>query len=430
MFAIRRRMNARHGTRSGWLCVQYDAWGRRTRAAVPAGGDPMTICGLRSAAYACAIIVALWSSHAVAQTRPPSAGAATAPASAAAQALTEFDGSVESLVRTVDPTVVQIFVSGLAPREGVVGGQDDLVTAVRASGSGVIVDSAGFIVTNAHVVRGASRIRVEVPIAPMGQSLLTRRTQVVPARLVGIDDETDVAVLKIDAGNLRALPFGDSEAIRSGQMVLAFGSPMGLQNSVSMGIISSVARQLEPESPMVYIQTDASINTGNSGGPLIDTKGRLIGINTLIISPSGANSGLGFAAPSNIVKAVFEQIKTSGRVRRGEIGVRAQTVTPVLAAGLKLPRDWGAVLSDVVPGGPADRAGLAVGDLIVSVDGKPIENGRQLNVTLYRRAVGDVVRLEVLREGQPKTVVVSVAERPDVMSQIIALADPRENVVA
>jgi serine protease Do len=391
----------------------------------------MTICGLRCAAYACAIIIALWSPSAVAQTRPPSAGAATAAATTAAQpALTDFDGSIESLVRTVDPTVVQIFVSGLAPREGVVGGQADLVTAVRASGSGVVVDGAGFIVTNAHVVRGASRIRVEVPIAPMGQSLLTRRTQVVPARLVGIDDETDVAVLKIEVGNLRALPFGDSEAIRSGQVVLAFGSPMGLQNSVSMGIISSVARQLEPESPMVYIQTDASINTGNSGGPLIDTKGRLIGINTLIISPSGANSGLGFAAPSNIVKAVFEQIKTSGRVRRGEIGVRAQTVTPVLAGGLKLPRDWGAVLSDVVPGGPADRAGLAVGDLIVSVDGKPIENGRQLNVTLYRRAVGDVVRLEVLRDGQPKTVVVSVAERPDVLSQIIALADPRENVVA
>src|SRR5262245_28843073 len=184
--------------RSGWLCVQYDAWGRRTDVTAPTGGDPMTICGLRCVAYVCAILVALWSPNAFAQTRPPSAGATTAPATTAAQAaLTEFDGSVESLVRTVDPTVVQIFVSGLAPREGVVGGQADLVTAVRASGSGVIVDAAGFIVTNAHVVRGASRIRVEVPIAPMGQSLLTRRTQVVPARLVGLDDETDVAVLKI-----------------------------------------------------------------------------------------------------------------------------------------------------------------------------------------------------------------------------------------
>ena len=250
-----------------------------------------------------------------------------------------------------------------------------------------------------------------------------------PARLIGADEETDIAVLKIDVSGLRTLAFGDSDALKAGQVVLAFGSPMGLQNSVSLGIVSAVARQLEPESPMVYIQTDASINTGNSGGPLIDAKGRLVGINTLIVSASGANSGLGFAAPSNIVRAVFEQIKQSGRVRRGEIGVRAQTVTPVLAAGLRLSRDWGAVLADVVPGGPADRAGLAIGDLVLSVDGKPIENGRQLNVTLYRKSVGDVVKLEVLRDEQLRTVSVTIAERPDALSRITALADPRQNVV-
>jgi serine protease Do len=181
---------------------------------------------------------------------------------------------------------------------------------------------------------------------------------------------------------------------------------------------------------MVYVQTDASINPGNSGGPLVDAKGRLIGINTLIVSTSGSNSGLGFAAPSNIVKTVFEQIKQHGRVRRGEIGVRAQTVTPVLASGLRLSRDWGAVLADVAPGGPADRAGLAVGDLVVSVDGKAIENGRQLNVTLYRKAVGDVVRLEVLRDKETRAVNVSVAERNDPLARITQLADPRQNVVA
>jgi serine protease Do len=180
---------------------------------------------------------------------------------------------------------------------------------------------------------------------------------------------------------------------------------------------------------MVYIQTDASINPGNSGGPLVDAKGHLVGVNTLIVSTSGVNSGLGFAAPSNIVKTVFDQIKQFGRVRRGEIGVRAQTVTPVLAAGLGLSRDWGAVLADVLPDGPANRAGLAVGDLVLSVDGKPIENGRQLNVTLYRKAVGDVVRLEVLRDEQVKTVNVSVAERNDPLSRITGLADPRRNVV-
>jgi len=345
-------------------------------------------------------------------------------------ALSDLDGTIEALVRTVDPSVVQIFVSGLAAGGGIVAGQSDLVTPVRGSGSGVVVDPEGYIITNEHVVRGASRIRVEVPVAPAGQSLLARRSRVAEARLVGIDDETDVAVLKIDASGLRALSFGDSDALKAGQVVLAFGSPMGLQNSVSLGIVSAVARQLEPESPMVYVQTDASINPGNSGGPLVDAKGRLVGINTLLVSSSGANSGLGFAAPSNIVKTVFEQIKQFGRVRRGEIGVRAQTVTPVLAAGLRLSRDWGAVLADVVPGGPADRAGLAVGDLVLSIDGKPIENGRQLSVTLYRKAVGDVVRLEVLRDEQLRTVNVSVAERNDPLSRITEQADPRQNVVA
>jgi serine protease Do len=147
---------------------------------------------------------------------------------------------------------------------------------------------------------------------------LTRRSRALAAQLVGLDDETDIAVLKIESASLRALSFGDSDELRTGQLVLAFGSPLGLQNSVSLGIVSAVARQLEPESPMVYVQTDASINPGNSGGPLVDAQGRLVGINTLILAGSvSSNGGLGFAAPSNIVRSVFEQIKQSGRVRRG-----------------------------------------------------------------------------------------------------------------
>ena len=391
-------------------------------------GDAMTKHSFRLVWCAGALVLALWSPGAHAQSRPAAATAAAA----ASPGLNDLDGTIEALVRTVDPSVVQIFTTGLAPGAGLVQGQTELVTPVRASGSGVVVDGTGYIITNAHVVRGASKIRIEVPVTPEGQSLLARRSRIAEARLVGFDDETDLAVLKIDASGLRSLSFGDSDALKSGQVVLAFGSPMGLQNSVSLGIVSAVARQLEPESPMVYVQTDASINPGNSGGPLVDAKGRLVGINTLLVSPSGsgANSGLGFAAPSNIVRTVFEQIKQFGRVRRGEIGVRAQTVTPVLASGLRLSRDWGAVLADVVPGGPADRAGLAVGDLVLSIDGKMIENGRQLNVTLYRKAVGDVVRLEVLREEQLKTVNVSVAERNDPLSRITDLSDPRQNIVA
>ena len=147
--------------------------------------------------------------------------------------------------------------------------------------------------------------------------------------------------------------------MRSGQLVLAFGSPLGLDNSVSLGVVSAIARQLEPESPMIYVQTDASINSGSSGGPLVDLRGRIVGINTLILSQAGGFEGLGFSAPSNIVRTVYEQIRRFGRVRRGDIGVRAQTVTPILARGLALPRDRGVVLADALPGSPADQAWAA-----------------------------------------------------------------------
>src|SRR5207249_2742526 len=148
----------------------------------------------------------------------------------------------------------------------------------------------------------------------------------------------------------------DSDGIKQGQLVLAFGSPLGLENSVSMGIVSAVARQLKPDDRMIYIQTDTPINPGNSGGPLVDASGRVIGINTLIFSRSGGSEGVGFAAPSNIVRAVYEQIRSNGYVHRGEIGVRCQTVTPTLASALGLARDWGVVVSDVLPSSPAAQA--------------------------------------------------------------------------
>ncbi|HEY7190559.1 MAG TPA: trypsin-like peptidase domain-containing protein, partial [Vicinamibacterales bacterium] len=279
----------------------------------------MTVTQLKSCLIACALVLS--APHAIwAQGRA---------ATATAVPLADFDGSIEGLVRAVDPSVVQIFMTGLTPAEGVVPRQSELVTTQRASGSGVIVDADGYVMTNAHVVRGASRLRVEIPMQPSGQSLLTRRSRIVNAKVIGMDDETDLAVLKIEATGLRPIAFGDSDALKAGQMVLAFGSPLGLHNSVSLGIVSAIARQLEPDSPMVYVQTDASINPGNSGGPLVDSQGRLVGLNTLIFSSTGANSGLGFAAPSNIVRTVFEQIKKNGRVRRGDIGIRAQTITPV-----------------------------------------------------------------------------------------------------
>jgi serine protease Do len=342
-------------------------------------------------------------------------------------AAADLSAALETTARTAGPAVVEIFTTSYTANEGGVSRPTDLVTLQRASGSGVIVDAAGFIVTNAHVVRGAQRLRVEIPAGPSGTSILGSRRRALPGEVVGIDLETDLAVIRIHAPNLPTLPFGDSDELEAGQVVLALGSPLGFHNSVSLGVVSAVARQLEPESPMIYVQTDASINPGSSGGPLVDLRGRLVGINTLIVSQTGGHEGLGFAAPSNIVRAVYEQIRRHGRVRRGEIGIRAQTVTPLLASGLGLRRDAGVVLADVMPGSPAARAGLRPGDLVLALDGKPMENGRQLRVGLYRHMVGDVVTLDVLREGETLKVPVAIAERRDVAT--LAAVDPRQNLV-
>ena len=260
-------------------------------------------------------------------------------------------------------------------------------------------------------------------------SILATGSRSVGGRVVGIDLETDLAVIKVDERNLTALAFGDSDELKAGQVVLAFGSPLGLHNSVSLGVVSAIARQLEPESPMIYVQTDASINPGSSGGPLVDMRGRLVGINTLMVAQAGSSGGPGFAAPSNIVRTVYEQIKKTGRVRRGDIGVRAQTVTPVLAAGLALARERGVVLADVIPGSPAARAGLRPGDFVVALDGKPIENGRQLHISLYRRLVGDVATLDILRDGRIQKMPVAIAERNDPLDGLSASIDPRQNLV-
>ena len=350
--------------------------------------------------------------------------AAGKPATAA-----DLSGALESTARLATPAVVEIFTTSYTANDGTVP-PANLIRPQRGSGSGVIVDASGFIVTNAHVVRGAQQLRVELPSAVEGRSILAAPGRMVDAQVVGLDLETDLAVIKVAGERLPTLAFGDSDDLRMGQLVLAVGSPLGLNNSVSLGIVSAVARQLEPESPMVYVQTDAPINPGNSGGPLVDLRGRLVGINTLLLSQRGGYEGLGFAVPSNIVRTVYEQIRKWGRVRRGSIGIRAQTITPELAAGLGLPRSEGVILSDVVPGSMAQGAGLRIGDIVLTLDGKPMENGRQLQVGLYRHFVGEVVTLEVLRDGQASKFPVAIAERQEPLSNLSASTDPRQHLVA
>lgn len=336
---------------------------------------------------------------------------------------------IRDMVDRVAPAVVQISATGLNAASA--SGSNSRLQATRNGGSGVLVDPNGYIVTNAHVV-GTAR-RVQVSLAPGStaepgrfRSILKPATGPMEATIVGVDRETDLAVLKIQATGLPHLAFADSESIRQGDFVFAAGSPFGLENSISMGIVSSVARQVRPDDPVIYIQTDAPVNPGNSGGPLLDAEGRIAGINTAILSQSGGNEGIGLAIPSNIVRSVYQQIREHGRVKRGQIGVVAQSITPSLAKALSLKQDWGVILADVSPGSAAEAAGLEVKDVILTLNGKMMENARQFGVNIYQHA-GGTINLELLRGEQKVSKQVAVLERPRDPDRILSLLNGDTN---
>jgi serine protease Do len=348
-------------------------------------------------------------------------------------AIHEWDASANALLRKVAPSVVQILVTGYGTiNEGDRGNTGVVIGRQRAIGSGFVIDAAGYILTNAHVVSGAQRVHVVLPPADSDGSVasaLASRVSIVSARIVGVSREIDLALLKVDGVKLPALPVANYRDLRQGEIVFAFGSPQGLRNTVTHGVISAVARQTDPDSPLIYIQTDAPINPGNSGGPLVNASGEVVGVNTFILSQSGGNEGLGFAIPCGVVRVVAEQLRKFGHLHRPEIGVQLQTISPEMAQGLGLARPYGVIIADVVPGGPAEAAGLRIADILLNIDGKGADNVPYVAFHLLSRGEGEKVHLEVLRGKQQVSFDVSPRERSHEMDQVSVLADPEKNLV-
>ena len=332
---------------------------------------------------------------------------------ALAQAPTDARGlpTLAPLVAEVTPAVVNISVITRSPMEDNPLFRDPFFRRFfnlpdrpqrreQAAGSGVIVDAArGYVLTNHHVIKDAEQAIV---------TLRDRRQ--FPAKLVGTDPGTDIAVLQIEAQGLAALRFGDSDQLSVGDYVIAIGNPFGIGQTVTSGIVSALGRTgLSPEGYEDFIQTDASINPGNSGGALINLRGELIGINTAIIGPAGGNVGIGFAVPANMARAVMNQIVRFGEVRRGRLGIEMADLTPELAKKLGVTSLDGAVIAVVQPGSPAEKAGLRERDIVTGLNGRPIRNAAELRARLGLTPVGEEVEMRINRGGAPRTLRVQIA---------------------
>jgi len=267
----------------------------------------------------------------------------------------------------------------------------------RLVGSGLILSSDGYIMTNAHIVRGAISIEVAVENGPR-QTPGKKSLDVLHARVIGEFEVADLALLKVDTVELTPITLETSSTnLREGQLVFSVGSPEGLSNTVSLGVISSLARQLDPDGPISYIQTDAALNPGSSGGALVDISGRLIGINAMFVTEGGGSERLGFAIPSRFVEFAYQSIREHGRVIWGEPGLKVQGITPLLAEGLHLGQNSGVVVADVTPGTPAATAGLKILDVVTHLDGKPIGNASEYFETLIHKKPGQELAISVLR---------------------------------
>jgi serine protease Do len=325
--------------------------------------------------------------------------------------------SFAPVVKQVAPSVVTISTSAQARHahlrlpEGLppgfpgipgFGPDDDQPSIAKGQGSGVIVSSDGYVLTNNHVVNGADDIQVQ--LAGNGRY---------PAKVVGTDAKSDLAVLKIEAGRpLPAITFGDSDKLEVGDVVLAIGNPFGVGQTVTGGIVSARGRGVGLAAYEDFIQTDASINPGNSGGALVDADGRLVGINTAILSPSGGNLGIGFAVPVNMARGVMNSLITTGKVVRGYLGVMVQPVSGDLAKAFKLPNEEGALVGEVSEGSPAAKAGIKAGDVVVGFNAAKVGDPRQLRLLAAAATPGSTATLTVLRDGQEKKLEVAMGELP------------------
>jgi serine protease Do len=381
-----------------------------------------------------ALLLAFFGRELNAQTRAAAADLSAAighPQTRSLSLLRELDSSLVSLTEKVTPAVVQITVTSYGPVDTDSQTTDlSLVARQHRIGSGVIVDSNGYIITNDHVVDGAQRIRVALSpgsSAPF-HAPNPEQHRVFDAKLVGSDKDTDLAVLKIDAHGLPMLALADTRPVHSGELVLAVGSPQGLQSSVTMGVVSAVSRQASTDEPAVFIQTDAPINPGSSGGPLIDIDGYVIGLNTMIMTDRGGSVGLGFAIPANTVQFVYENLRKYGHVHRTELQVSAQEITPTLSEGLALSQDWGVVISDVGETGPADAAGVKIGDIVLSVDGRVITGLPDFSTALYLHSPRQPVRLDVLRGKQKMSLTVPAVQHDDSPEDLADLIKPEDLV--
>ena len=271
----------------------------------------------------------------------------------------------------------------------------------QSLGSGVIIDAAkGYIITNNHVIDKADKITVTLQD---GRNL--------EAKLIGSDPTTDIALVQIPGSNLVELPKGNSDLLQVGDFVVAIGSPFGLGQTVTSGIVSALGRtSLGIEGYEDFIQTDASINPGNSGGALVNLQGELIGINTAIVGPAGGNVGIGFAIPIKLADQVVNQIIQYGKIQRGQLGIQIQNLTPELASAFGIKQQQGAVIAGIVPGSPAEQAGLERGDVVIAVNGQPVDSATKLHNHIALMQVGDIVSLDILRNGDEKTIKARIAK--------------------